>query len=430
MILRLSLRAARVLLLFSFLAAIFLAYFSIRNARATQAVELNTLAGYEAAVRLEPDSARNWFLLGHFYQTDFDQGDPAAALRALLMARKLDPLSADTLLELATNYADAGKADEALASYRDAERVAPQSADVLWHYGNFLLRQNDIPAAFAKIHKAVQLDPKRSAEAFSRCFRVVPDANTILDQVIPNSLEAHLAIIFDLTSQRELDLAMTVWSRAAATPGTLEMMDIVRLAYALIEHNRAQDAALLWRQAAQKLKQALPPETSGSVLWDGGFESSFAAGGLGWSYQPLMKGVQVQLDTREKHSGAQSLRLSFAGRKNVAFADVCHWTVVNPGASYNFSAWVKTKALTTNEGIRFFLISRPPEKVLTAQTPEIHGDNAWTNISLPWTAPSGTGFVWVCAARNQSDQPDGAIAGTAWLDDVALVPASPEPPAR
>src|SRR5262245_60979097 len=109
MVLKPSIRATRGLLLLASAAFVFLAYFSIRNARAAHAIGRNTREGYERAVRLEPGNAHSWYLLGRFLQYDFDEPDPAAALHALLVSRSLDPLSADTLVELATNYDDVGK---------------------------------------------------------------------------------------------------------------------------------------------------------------------------------------------------------------------------------------------------------------------------------------------------------------------------------
>src|SRR5262249_46648960 len=102
MILKVSIRGTRALLLLSLAAAFFLSYYSIRAARAAHAVALNSRYGYEAAVRLEPKDSQNWFLLGRFYLYDFDQPDPDAALHALLVSRSLFPNSADTLLALAT----------------------------------------------------------------------------------------------------------------------------------------------------------------------------------------------------------------------------------------------------------------------------------------------------------------------------------------
>ncbi len=425
MILDLSLRATRVLLLLALVVFVFLAHFSIRNARAAHAVGFNTRDGYQQAVRLEPRDARNWYLLGRFYQYDFDQPDPDAARRAFLMSRSLDPLSAETLLDLATNYDDAGKNAEARAAYLEAKRVYPLSAEVLWRYGNFLLRQNEISEAFPEIRRAVELDPKRGAEAFSRCRRVVSDPGEILDNAIPPILDSYQDILFDLANEGQLDLALKVWSRANVLPGTVWPQGIAALANVLVQNDRGEDAALFWQQATRKFPNAIPPDIPGSVLWDGGFESDFRLGGLGWQYESQMQSVQIAVDTQEKHSGNQSLRFMFTGRTNINFSGICHWVPVVPAGSYQFSAWVKTKSLTTEQGVRFSLASSGG-KWPAVLTSELHGDQPWTNITLPWSAPLGAHFVRVCVARSPSDLEGEHIQGTAWIDDVSLIPLAPE----
>jgi tetratricopeptide (TPR) repeat protein len=226
MTLTLSTRTSRALLVVSLGVFVFLTYFSLRAALAANAVGLNSRSGYERAVRLEPGNARYWYLLGHFYQYDFDQPDPNAALRAFLVSRSLDPLSADTLLDLATHYDEAGRAPEARAAFLEAKRVYPLSAEVLWRYGNFLLRQNEIDSAFSEIRRAVELDPKRGAEAFSRCRHVVADPNEVLDKAIPPIFESYTGILFDLAREKQVDLALKVWSRASALPGLVRPEEI------------------------------------------------------------------------------------------------------------------------------------------------------------------------------------------------------------
>ena len=426
MVVKLSIGASRGVLLLSLAVFCVLAYFSIRNARAQHAIGLNTRAGYERAVRLEPGDARNWYLLGRSYQYDFEQPDPRAALNAFLVARSLNPHSIDTLLDLAANYEEAGNAGEARAAYLEAKRIYPFSADVHWSYGNFLLRENEIPDALLKLRKSLELDPKRSAEAFSRCLRVVPTTAEILDKVIPPEMQAHTDILFDLANSGQLDVAMQVWAHANLLPANVKLGDIAVFANALLQKNRPDDAALLWRQATQKLEKPLPPDLPGSVLWDGGFEASFPYGGLGWHYEPVAKGVQIAIDTQEKHSGAQSLRLLFAGRTNVSFSDVCHTVIVDPGKSYQLSAWIRTKGLTTDQGLRLVLYSNMTGKASAVFTPDVHGDEPWTPISLLWTAPPNAHTALVCVARNQSDSSDNEIAGLAWVDDVALAPLAAE----
>ena len=57
-----------ILVAVSFLIATMLSYFSIRNARAIYFASLQTPAGFERATELEPRDARNWYLLGRYWQ--------------------------------------------------------------------------------------------------------------------------------------------------------------------------------------------------------------------------------------------------------------------------------------------------------------------------------------------------------------------------
>ena len=47
--------------------------------------------------------------------------------------------------------------------------------------------------------------------------------------------------------------------------------------------------------------------------------------------------------------------------------------------------------------------------------------------TLPWIAPSDVRHVRVCITRHPSEKFDNQIQGTAWIDDVALVPENPKP---
>ncbi len=94
MILRLSSPAARVLLalLASMLAAA-LSYSGIRNALAVHDAELNTLEGYERAIRLEADDATNWYLLGRYWQYTLEDPDAQRAMRAYRAAWSRPPIA-------------------------------------------------------------------------------------------------------------------------------------------------------------------------------------------------------------------------------------------------------------------------------------------------------------------------------------------------
>jgi len=415
-------RARIALLLCSCVLAFILSFFSIRNAVAAHYLGSDTRDGYERAVRIEPHNARNWYLLGRSYLYDLDQPDPARAVTALRMAVDLDPYSVEAMVDLAEAYDGEGEAGKARAAFLSAQRVYPLSADVAWSYGNFLLRQGDDGAGFAQLRKALELDPKRAAEAFSRAAREEPDVNVVLDKVVPPSALTYLPILHILSDAGDLDAAQMVWNRLIGLHPSVALGEVVPFFNALIHARRPADAAQLWLQAVAIMINPPPDDPPGSLLWDGGFESGFSGGGFSWQFLPASRDTQIGFDTAEKHSGARSMRILFNGRENVNFSDVCHPFVPEPGKHYLLTGWVKTQSLTSSEGVRLEVFAFSGKGNVAAQTDEIHGTQPWTQLQLSWTAPQDSGFGHVCAKRNMSALPGSHIQGAAWMDDFGMVP--------
>jgi hypothetical protein len=425
MVLRLSSAPARLTFVFvALILATTLAYSSVRNALAVYYSGLATRAGYERAVQLEPRNAENWFLLGRYFQYNLEDPDAQRAINAYRASLSLDPRAAVVWLDLATAYESQGDLPAAREAFLQAKRVYPVSAEVSWRYGNFLLRQSELPAAFGEIRHAVSADPKRAAEAFSRCWRVDQDIQAILDHALPPSAAVYLDAIRELDADAAIDPALAVWNRLASLHPQLPLAKVIPFTDSLIQAHRLDDAHRVWDQAVTLADSPPPNDPAGSILWDGGFETGVLGGGFAWTIAPRSPGVQVTIDSSEKHSGRRSLRLGFDGSHNVDFSDVCHVLQVQPGTAYRFSAWVLAQNLTTDQGIRFRLEWLANSHNASAETSEVHGTQPWTELSLPWTAGAGIRQLRVCVNRHPSDDFGSRIHGTAWVDDVALVPES------
>ena len=124
----------------AFLFAVVLSFFGIRAALAAHYVSLNTRAGFETAVRLEPNDPRVWYFLGRYWQYDPVEADTGRAIRAYRTSLSLNHLSADVWLDLASVYETEGEIDAARKAFLEATHPYPVSSEVLWSYGNFLLR--------------------------------------------------------------------------------------------------------------------------------------------------------------------------------------------------------------------------------------------------------------------------------------------------
>jgi tetratricopeptide (TPR) repeat protein len=427
MILRLSSPAVRILLvlLASMLAAA-VSFSGVRNALAEYYSGRNTSEGYERATRLEPDDARNWYLLGRYWQYNIEDPNAQRAIRAYQTSLSFDVHSADTWLDLATAYESEGDTGAARNAFLQATRMYSLSPDVSWRYGNFLLRQGELDAAFTEIKHAVEADPKRGAAAFALGMRFEPDINAVLERALPHTKEAYLNVIAALSDQRQTDQALAVWSRLAALHPQLQMSDSSALLDALFHKWQMTEAQLVWTQALAFSGGSRPPDPPGSLVWDGGFESDAAKGGFTWYYPAFLGGVQITLDRKEKHSGNRSLRLTFNGLHNVNFADVCQYVAVQPSTSYRFSAWIQTRDLSTDQGVRFGLQSLSPSTNSIAWTDDVKGTQPWTPLELLWASGSDVRELHLCVTRLSSAKFDSKIRGSAWIDDVVLVPQPAE----
>ena len=94
----------------------------------------------EHGVALEPENASAWDRLGHARETDFVNPDPAGAVADFQKAVALVPLSATYWMDLAGGYESIGNFLLAREAFNHARAVYPESAQVAWSYGNFLLR--------------------------------------------------------------------------------------------------------------------------------------------------------------------------------------------------------------------------------------------------------------------------------------------------
>jgi tetratricopeptide (TPR) repeat protein len=427
MILRLSTPAARgLLVLIAFLLVTILVYSGVCNALAAHEAGLNTQRGLELATRLEPANAENWYLLGRYWQYNLEDPNSEKAIQAYQKSLSLDAHSADTWSDLAMVYESEDNLPAARDAFLHAKNAYPLSPEVAWRFGNFLLRRGELDAAFAEIRHAVEIDPKRGAAAFALCARVDSNTNEVLDRVLPPSQQAYLSVIAALADQQRVEQALLVWSRLMNLNPHIALSDSNQLIEALIHKNQMLDAQRVWNQAVSSAGISRPPDPPGSLVWDGGFESNIINAGFTWRYQSYVKGVQIGLDSREKHSGNHSIRLTFNGLQNVDFQDVCQYIVVQPSTSYVFSGWIETRSLSTDQGVRFSLHAVSESVNAISWTDDVEGTQPWTHIQLLWTAPPSVQQVLLCVTRKPGAKFDSKIRGSAWIDDISLVPAAPE----
>src|SRR5215469_196364 len=355
MILRLSDSLSRGLVVVaSVLLGLWLSFYGIRAAIARYAAEGETANLLKLAVRLEPGNPNYWYFLGRYQQYNLEQPNSAMAVESYRKAIALNPLFTNAWLDLGMAYEEDGKPDQALASYLKAKKSYPTSAEVSWRYGNFLLRQGQQVEAYTELRRAIEADPRRASAAFSRAYHSHPNLDEILQQLLPAKQNVYVYVISEALASKQLAVAQTVWTQLLALHPRLAMGDVDYLVSELLHAGDLSAARQVWDQGVATMN--LPPllQTPGSVLWDPSFESGVGGYSFSWHFQQsIMQGVSIGLDRSEKLSGNQSLRLSFDGKHNPNLEAACAIGIVQPRNTYHFSAWIKTKNITTENGVGF-----------------------------------------------------------------------------
>jgi hypothetical protein len=417
-ILRLSSQPNRLLLVgLAFLFVLALSFFGIRAAVAAHYVSLNTRAGFETAVRLEPDDPDMWYFLGRYWQYNLVEQDTGRAIRAYKTSLRLNSFSADTWLDLASAYETEGEIDAARKAFLEAKHVYPVSSKVLWSYANFLLRQNELESAFAEFHRAIEESPQLAGEAVRICRHVEPDFSQILYLVLPPKAEAYQSVAWELMDEADTTDALKVWSKFFLLHPSLHSREVFQFVDALLRGQHISDAVRVWGQAVTLMDLPKMDDPAGSLIWDGGFETDVTGGGLAWRFGQHKSPV-ITYDHNVMHSGSRALRLDFDQKDISGFVDVCQLVFVEPKTSYEFSAWLRTKDMAEEGGI-FFRIDMPgPQASPVFETTKLNGTNEWTKASMRWTSPDEPRLAQVCLARSRAyDQHHG----TAWVDDVSLL---------
>jgi len=373
------------------------------------------------AAQLEPSNPENWSRLGRYRQLDLEHSDLPLAISYYQRATSIAPGTASYWMDLGAAYETNGNAQQAEQAFRRARAVYPISAEAAWRFGNFLLREGRVDEAFQQIHDAVSIDPRLTALAVSRCWRSTQDIERILHSVVPEQPEAYWGAIDFLVTANEPQAALAVWNKLMSSKPDFSLARAFPLLDMLIEVGQTDNARAVWEQALSAAGISAGGEPRGSLIWNGGFEQEMLNGGFAWHNQAI-DGVQMDWDEQTMHSGKRSLRIDFDGSGNVDFQNLWQYVAVQPNTRYRFSAYFRAQDVTTNSGLRFEIrdVSTPGNP--TQSTPGVTGTQPWLPNEMELTTGSTTKLLRIQLRRSPSDRLVNKIHGTAWVDDVALIP--------
>jgi tetratricopeptide (TPR) repeat protein len=385
-------------------------------------------ANWLRAAQLEPGNGEYWYKLGFNRQWDLNDADAGNVMTYLHRAATIDPRSANYWMALAGAYESAGQIAQAREAFHTALQDYPASAEAHWRFGSFLLRQGETKEGYTEVHLALQTDARLIPLAISRVWPATHDAEALLNDVLPNSIDAQLTALASFSTDNLTDPALAVWKHMVTAKEAIPIQAAFPLEDILIQARRNNDAREVWRQALAANGHPDEANTGDSLIFNGGFEFDAAGGGLDWHLVPTA-GVTYDYDSSNEHSGKRALRLTFDGEQNSEIQSVSQTVLVQPNTRYHFEGYLRTNGITTESGLRFFIAfagTTQPPLILENFT----GNHPWEKLSADFTTAADEYLLVVQLYRPKSLRFTNNLAGTAWVDDVSIVPSGSSSPSQ
>ena len=368
----------------------------------------------ELAVQLSPGNADYRHRLGRYFA--FVANDPQSAIASFQRAVQLNPYDAHYWFDLAGQYQIAGDALGRRAALDHALQAEPTAPDVAWEAANFFLIDGDIDRALREFKVVVANDNTLVDAALKSCWRIRPDANLLLLEVVPDRTDSLLAFLSILISRQETAGAMKTWQRLTELHEKFEaryLFDYVRY---LIATRQPEAAMTAWEEAAPSLGLTAYLPNDDNLVVNGDFSLDILNGGFDWTYVNRI-GVRPLLDSSDFRQGHRSLSLTFEG-PGISDAGVAQVIPVRGNTTYDFSAYYKSADFEGAGGPEIVLRDAYTGAPLYASDPLTDAD-FWKEAHSKITTPASTKLLTLAIERFPANSP---IRGKLWLNDFQLSP--------
>jgi len=374
------------------------------------------LSRLQRAVFLSPGNADYRHRLGRYMA--FVSGDPQAAIANYQTSVALNPFSAHSWLDLAAAYQVTGNLEGQRSALESALHAEPTTPDVAWEAGNFFLVDGNVDRALHEFHVVIENDVALADAALKASWRVRPDAEALLRDVVPNRSDSLLQFLSLVTTKQDTAGAIKTWERLTELHEKFEpryLYDYVRY---LIQVRRPDAAMAAWEQSSGILGLSgyLPSEDN--LVVNGDFSQDPLNGGFDWTYVNRT-GVKPLLDPSDFHEGRRSLSLTFEG-PGISDAGIQQMIPVRGMTSYEFSAYYKSADFEGAGGPQIVLRDAYTGAPLYTSDP-LNDSDFWKEVHSKITTPDSTVLLSLAIERFPAGSP---IRGKLWLDNFQLAPDS------
>jgi tetratricopeptide (TPR) repeat protein len=372
------------------------------------------LASLQRAARLDPWNADYRNHLGRYYA--LVARDPATSIEPYRAAVQLDPHSARYWFDLASTYQVLGNVSNQTLALEHAIEADPTTPDVAWEAANFFLVQGDEAKALREFRVVLANEPTLADPAIQFCWRINPDVDELLRDVVPARSEAYIAFLNLLMQKKETAATAKVWAALMATQQTFELRYVYGYIQYLFDHKDIEQARLVWQQAAPRFGLSAYVPSGRNLIVNGDFGLDVLNGGFDWQYEK-QQSVTLTLDPSDFHGGRRSLLIAFDGPA-VSDAGIRQFIAVQPDTLYDFSAYYKSGEFEGAGGPHLTIQDAYTRDVLY-DSDELKEPGFWKSATGEFTTGADTKLLVVHVRRLPEGSP---IRGKLWVDDFRLAP--------
>jgi len=372
-------------------------------------VELTSL---KRAAWLDPGNADYRNHLGRFY--DLVNRDPATAVGPYREAVALNPHSARLWFDLSGAYQVLGDTANQTAALESAIHADSMTPDVAWEAANLYLVQGENEKAMREFRVVLANDPSLADAAIQFCWRVEPDVDVLLRDVVPPRNDAYVAFLTLLETKEETARTAKVWSALMQTHQFFERRQADQYFRYLIQHKDVDQAVLVWQQTAARFGLTSYLPSPGNLIVNGSFSLNVLNAGFDWQHQG-QSGVKLELDPTDSHAGRQSLTITFDG-PGINDAGIYQFVAVQPNTAYQFSAYYKNVEME-GAGGPHFTIQDMYTQAIYYESDELTNAGFWKSAEGDFTTGPDCKLVVLHVRRLPAGSP---IRGKLWIDDFHL----------
>ena len=416
----------RVLLLIVLAAALVWSYFVVRWYVGNTLAEYfdttgNNLQVAEMATSLAPDDPLTHWRLAQVSLKNLPLDQQAQAIAQFEKAVSLSPNDYRFWMSLGTASEQAGDRVKAEQALKRAVELAPSYSYPHWYLGNLLLRGGRYDEAFVELRRASEADPELQVQQFNLVWEVYKTDPEGLKKAVGDNATARAKFGLYLLGRQEFEAGLRMWDTLSPDEKKSNKETAEAIVNNLLTTFHYHDAVRVWNEitVVSNFRAEI-----GQVL-DGSFDEFTSAASdmpFSWQVVPVL-GVQIGLDTRRSHSGANSLRLIFNVRTNIENINAWQLVPVATNTEYDLEYYVKTEQLATGGPTVVQIVDPTTSGVIVTSPGSPLGDSDWNRVVLSFKTGDKTEAVLIKIERpscGTKEAPICPIFGSVWYDDFSF----------